>query len=75
MMAVPALFPNTSPPELTVATKLLLHDQLPPVARLLNNEVVPAHSTGVPIMVPAFGNGFTVNSIVSTAVPQVLVTL
>jgi hypothetical protein len=60
------------PPALTVAIELfeLLH--VPPPMPL-SVVVAPAHTIGVPVMVPAFGRELTVTTVVVTALPQTLV--
>ncbi len=61
MVAVPAATPETTPEALTVATAVLLLDQLPPVNPLEIREVVaPAQIVVVPEIVPALGNAFIV---------------
>jgi hypothetical protein len=35
--------------------------------------VAPTHTIGVPVMVPAFGRGLTVATVVARALPQALV--
>ena len=58
MVAVPAATPETTPEALTVATAVLLLDQLPPVNPLEIREVVaPAQIVVVPEIVPALGRG------------------
>ena len=70
---MPALTPVTMPPAIPAAGELLLH--IPPVALLPKEVMAPAHTTGLPVIVPAWGNGFTVTIMVSVAVPQLLVVL
>ena len=51
----------------------LLHVPLP--AASASNEVVAGHAFSEPVIVPALGDGFTVNILVAAAVPQLLVTV
>ena len=61
---------------LTVAAEVLLLLQLPPLAPVLVNVVVdPVQRNVVPVIVPAFGSGFTVMLYVAVAVPQLVVTV
>lgn len=46
---------------------------MPPDIVLVNVAVVVVHKGEVPDIVPAFGIGFTVITLVATAVPQLLV--
>ena len=57
---VPAATPDTTPPELTVATVLLALLHTPPVVVLLSVAEEPAHIKALPDMVPATGNALTV---------------
>ena len=55
MSADPALIPETTPDELTVATEVLDEVQVPPVSPLDEIAVVlPAQIEFVPLRVPAF---------------------
>ena len=66
MVADPAATPVTTPvPLTTVATEVrpLVHDP-PPVASD-NVVAAPAQTEAVPVMEPAFGNGFTVTVVVT----------
>jgi hypothetical protein len=74
MVAEPANTPDTIPELSIVATAILLLLQLPPDT--ISDRLVvapPAHTIVVPCIVPALGNGFTVNAAVATDVPQLLV--
>jgi len=64
MFVVPDVSPCTIPPALTVATLVLLLLQLPVPTPLASvNVVVEAgHTVYVPLIVPAFGAGFTVTT-------------
>jgi hypothetical protein len=56
MVAVPADTPVTTPDVFTVATRLLLLDQMPPAKPLeVNVEVAPVLIVVVPERVPALG--------------------
>jgi hypothetical protein len=60
-VAVPAATPDTTPEALTVATAVLLLDQVPPANPLVVRGVVaPAQIVVVPEIVPALGNVFIV---------------
>jgi hypothetical protein len=67
MVAVPAVNPVTTPPLLTVATAgfEVVHVPVPPSARVVVN---PAHTLGVPVMMP--GKGRTVTVAVAFVPPQ-----
>ena len=73
MIALPAPIPIVTPP-LTIATLVLLLPHTPPLIALLNVVDEPTHSDVAPVIVPATGNGLTVITCVSTAVPQPFVT-
>ncbi len=70
-MAVPADTPVTTPEEFTVATAVLLLDQVPPELPLVVKVVVPpAHIFCVPLKVPALGGVVTVTVRVAEALAQ-----
>ena len=74
-MAVPASTPLTVAGDdepVTVAILPLAGLQVPPVTASLSEVLAPAHMLAEPVMVPATGNGFTVTTLVATAVPQLL---
>ncbi len=73
IIVAPAEAPVTTPPEMVAAEELLL--QVPPEVVLVRFVVAATQTEGLPVMVPATGSGLTATSIVSTAVPHVLVTL
>ena len=58
MQALPPATPVATPEASTVAIAVLLQLQVPPVVLLLNEEVVPAQNTVVPVI--AAGALFTV---------------
>lgn len=61
MVAVPADTPVTTPDVFTVATRLLLLDQMPPAKPLeVNVEVAPVLIVVVPERVPALGKALMV---------------
>src|ERR1700741_1888533 len=74
MVAVPAVIPVTSPVPFTVATAVLLDDQLPPAVTLDNVVLFPAHTVVVPVIDATVGTSFTVTDAVLFVVPQLLVT-
>ncbi len=51
-MAVPADIPLTSPPDVTVATAVLVQLHAPPVGVHDNKEVVPVQRVVVPVIAP-----------------------
>ena len=71
---MPEVRPLTTPKEFTVATKVLVLLHTPPVAASVNVVDEPAHTTGVPLIVPADA-GLTVTMTVAATVPQPLVTV
>jgi hypothetical protein len=73
-MAEPTDRPVTTPPLLTVAIDAALLLQLPPVVALLKVMLDDWQTTCIPVIVPAFGSGFTRTIWVSVAAPQLLVT-
>jgi len=74
MVAVPAATPVTIPVPLMIATLVLPLLHTPPVVSLLNVVVAVAHSTVVPVIVPALGIAFTVIICEVAVVLQLLVT-
>ena len=75
MVAVPAATPVTTPVLATVAIPVALLLHAPPVVPLVNVVVPPAHTVAVPVIEPALGKGLTVTTLVTTALPQLLVTV
>ena len=75
MVAVPPLTPVTMPVLPTVAMAVLVLLQVPPGAMSDKVVLLPAHTVGIPVMVPAFSAGPMVSTLVVTAVPQLLVTV
>ena len=73
-MAAPPATPVTTPDVFTEAMAVLEVLQVPPVAVLESVVVAPWQTVGVPVMVPAVSAGSMVTSMVSVAVPQLLVT-
>jgi hypothetical protein len=65
MAVVPAATPITMPDVPTVATVVFDDDQTPPTLVLLNVRILPTHTDGVPVIVPATGKGLTVISVVA----------
>ncbi len=61
--------------EFTVTAPTLLLLQLPPPILLVKVVVDPVHRNVVPVIVPAFGSGFTVIEYVADALPQLVVTV
>ena len=74
-MVVPADRPFTLPEASTVANEGAVLLQVPPVAPSVSGVLLPAHTDDAPDMVPATGNGLTVNVCVAAAVPQPFVTV
>ena len=71
MVSAPAVTPVTTPPETVALILLLLH--VPPVTPSVKVIAEPAHTLDAPVILPAFGVGFTVMVLVTVAVPQLLV--
>ena len=61
-----------TPPE-TVAMRGLVLLQAPTPAVSVNVKTTPTHPIDGPVMIPEFGNGFTVISCIATVVPQTFV--
>ena len=61
--------------ELTVATPVLTLLHVPLPAASASNEVIAGQAFSEPVIVPALGDGLTVNTEVAAAVPQLLVTV
>jgi hypothetical protein len=59
----------------TVATEGTTEDQVPPLVASLNVVMAEGHTTDMPVILPALGSGFTVTTVLDTAVPQLLVTV
>ena len=74
MVVVPIATPVTAPAT-TVAIPVDTDVQEPPGATSAKEVTAPTQTTGVPVMVPATGNGLTVTMVDATAVPQLLVTV
>ena len=60
MVAAPEAIPVTIPEDPTVATDAVLLLHVPPVALSDNAVVAASHTEVAPVMLPAFGEGFTV---------------
>ena len=75
IVAVPAAAPVTTPP--LKPRDAMADDELhaPPLAASVKVTVAPAHNDAVPFIVPAFGSGLTVTTLVAFAAPQLLVTV
>ena len=73
ILAVPPDTPVTTPVVFTVATAVLLLDQVPPVVVAVNALVAPSQNVVVPEMLPAVGKVFTNTVFVAAAVLQLLV--
>ena len=67
--------PATLPEASTVPTDEVTLLHAPPAAASVKAVCAPAQTTGVPVIVPAFGSGLTVTICVAAAVPQLLVTV
>jgi hypothetical protein len=65
--------PVTAPVLLTDAVDVLLLPHVPPLVALLREIEADKQTSFMPVIVPAFGSGFTVTICVSVAVPQLLV--
>ena len=66
--------PVTLPEASTVANDVAVLLHVPPVAPSVSDVLLAAHTVDAPDMVPASGNGLTVNVCVAAAVPQLLAT-
>jgi hypothetical protein len=76
MVEVPAATPVTSPEALTVATAVLLEDQVPPGVASFSEDVDPVQTLLVPAMAATMGNAFTVTVAVAVDIhPLALVTV
>jgi hypothetical protein len=71
---VPALMPVTMPPVVTVAL-VFPALQVPPAVGFTNVIAEPMHTLSAPLVVPAFGSGFTVISMVVLMLPQLPLTV
>ena len=74
IVVVPAAMPVTLPEASKVANDVAVLLHVPPVATSVSGVLLAAHTVDAPDMVPASGNGLTVNVCVAAAVPQLLVT-
>jgi hypothetical protein len=75
MVAIPAEIPVTIPEVFTVATAMLLEDQVPPVVASPSAVVDPTQTELIPVIAATTGNAFTVTVAVALAVqPDPLVT-
>jgi hypothetical protein len=75
IVVVPAVRPDTIPPEFTVAADVLLLLQVPPGILLIKVVVEPVQTKVAPLSTPATGSGLTVTAYVAVAVPQTVVTV
>jgi hypothetical protein len=75
IVALPALIPETTPDELTVATSVLLLVHVPPETVAERVELVAGQIVDVPLIVPAFVAAFTVTTRVTDDDPQLVVTV
>ena len=76
MVADPAATPVTTPEALTVATAVLLEDQVPPAVASLKFVVEPTQTEAVPVIAAATGRALTVTPVVTAVVqPLALVTV
>ena len=75
MVVVPSDKAVTLPDASTEATDEAVLLQVPPVAPSVKPIVEPLHIEPVPDIVPASGNGLTVNVCVAATVPQPFVTV
>jgi hypothetical protein len=65
--------PVTTPDVVMEALAALLTLHTPPVTDSVSGVVKPIHTWLEPVIVPASGNGLTVNAAVAVAVPQLVV--
>jgi hypothetical protein len=76
MVAEPAETPDTIPEALTVATAVLLEDQVPPEVASLKVVVEPTQTLVVPVMAATTGSALTVTPEVTAVIqPLALVTV
>ena len=77
MVDVPFAMPVTKPVPLTLATPGVTELHTPPAepVRSVNAVVSVGQMVSPPVMLPAFGEGFTVTIAVAATVPQLLVTV
>ena len=68
MVADPAATPETTPEALTVATAVLLEDQVPPLVASLRVVVEPTQTLVVPVMAATVGSALTVTVVVAVEV-------
>jgi hypothetical protein len=65
MEVVPAVTPFTFPPEVTVATPVLVLLQAPPAVASLSVVLCDVQTTMVPVILPALGTALTVTTLVA----------
>ena len=58
MLSVPVATPVTTPPETVAFAFVVLHT--PPLEASLNRMFAPTQTLATPVIIPAFGSGFTV---------------
>ena len=75
MVDVPAATPVKIPDVPIVAVAVFTELQTPLPAALLKVVLLAGHTVNTPVIVPAFGKGFTVTTVVDATVPQLLVTV
>jgi hypothetical protein len=76
MVADPAATPVTTPEALTVATAVLLEDQVPPAVTSLSVVVDPTQTDVVPVIAATTGRALTVTPVVTAVIqPLALVTV
>ena len=75
MIAVPAVTPVTEPAVPTVATAVLLDDQVPPGTASVRVMVPAGQTVAEPDRLPADGAALTETILVTDAVPHTVVTV
>ena len=75
MVSIPALSPFTSPEPSTVAALLLALHAPPASPLLLKVSDDDTHTEPAPLILPAFGSGFTVIDVLALVVQPSLVTV
>jgi hypothetical protein len=76
MVAEPAATPVTTPEALTVATAVLLEDQVPPTEASLKVVVDPSQTLVTPVIPATTGRALTVTPVVTAVIqPLALVTV
>jgi hypothetical protein len=73
MVVVPADTPVTIPEDVTVATAGTVLLQIPPVAVVVREMVLPTHTEPGPVIAPATGTGSIVTILVAYTVPHIFV--